>query len=590
MISGLIDYWKTGRKPFGNAGLTFYRGGKSMNRKKSVFLAIVSSVLLLAAIYADHPAQTYAGTTQGDPIRGRVVSQYGPVENARVRVAGEEKYALTDREGRFALATSHPPGRRLSITAGKEGWFNNGKVRALSNNIGDIFLNPVYLNDRADYRFASPVFCARCHNKVARYWDKSKMAHTTSNPKVSDMLYGTDALNRRDIAPGYKLDNPRSNGDCVTCHAPSAAASGPWSLDLKTVLRSPMLEWDGISCAYCHKVRKVIPDKTKPSGMGAVLERQSPLRGSSILVFGPYDDVVVPPMAATYSPVYDQAKFCSTCHAHFKKLDGEKTWDYRDVYSQSEWEGFGLKDGTSLPIQTTFSEWKRWQDQLSPDDSNKGKKCQDCHMSWRKEMLPYDNYVVDGMARNMWGTYRKAQAIRPHHFDGGTETQLKTSLSMELEGDITDNKLEITVFITNTNGGHWVPTGEPMRSVMLLLQVSDSKGNPLKMAKGDLLPEWTGKGKVDQGNYMGLPGAVFARVLQDDAGNLNVPFWQATRVAMDNRIRPKGTVSLKYQFILKDPEDEPTAEAKLIYRPVFRPLAKKKNWNVKDILITSKVW
>jgi hypothetical protein len=27
-------------------------------------------------------------------------------------------------------------------------------------------------------------------------------------------------------------------------------------------------------------------------------------------------------------------------------------------------------------------------------------------MSWRKDMLPYDNYVVDGMARRMWGTYR----------------------------------------------------------------------------------------------------------------------------------------------------------------------------------------
>ena len=563
-----------------------------MNRKKGILLVIVSSVLLLAVILANQKgaARTYAAVTLGEAIRGRFVSEYGPVENARVRVAGEEQYVLTDREGRFVLETSHPLGQRLLITAGKDGWFNNGKVRFLSNAIGDIFLNPVYLNDQPDYRFISPVFCARCHNKVARYWDQSKMAHTTSNPKVLDMLYGTDALNRWGVAPGYKLDNPRSNGNCVTCHAPSAAASGPWTLDLHTVLRSPMLEWDGISCDYCHKVRKVIPDNTKPSGRAAIMERQSPLRGSSVLAFGPYDDVVVPPMAASYNPVYGQAEFCSTCHGHFKELGGGKTWDYRKVYSQSEWEGFGLKDNTSLPIQTTFWEWKQWQDQLSPGDPNKGKKCQDCHMSWRKEMLPYDNYIVDGMARNMWGTYRKAQTIHPHHFDGGTETQLKTALSMELEGEVTGNKLEITVYITNTNGGHWVPTGETMRSVMLLLQAFDSKGNPLKMVKGGILPEWTGKGKVEEGNYMGLPGVVFSRVLQDDAGHLNVPFWRATRIAMDNRIRPKGTVSLKYEFILNHPEDEPTAEAKLIYRPVFRPWAEKKNWDVQDILITSKVW
>jgi hypothetical protein len=43
-------------------------------------------------------------------------------------------------------------------------------------------------------------------------------------------------------------------------------------------------------------------------------------------------------------------------------------------------------------------------------------------------------------------------------------------------------------------------------------------------------------------------------------------------------------------FSLDDPEDEPTAEAKLIYRPVIRPWAEKKNWPVEDILIISKVW
>ena len=45
------------------------------------------------------------------------------------------------------------------------------------------------------------------------------------------------------------------------------------------------------------------------------------------------------------------------------------------------------------------------------DEQNKGKKCQDCHMSWRKEMLPYDNYIVDGGARRMWGSYRSARNI-----------------------------------------------------------------------------------------------------------------------------------------------------------------------------------
>ena len=211
-------------------------------------------------------------------------------------------------------------------------------------------------------------------------------------------------------------------------------------------------------------------------------------------------------------------------------------------------------------------------------------------MSWCKEMLPYDNYVIDSHARDMWGTYRSAKNIRSHHFDGGTETQLKTALSLELEGETDGRRLVVNAYITNTNGGHWVPTGETMRSVMLLLQVTDSNGRPLKMKAGSRLPDWAGKGSVDAGNYAGLAGAAFARVLGDDRGNLHVPFWQATRVVSDTRIRPKKSVELRFEYELEDPEDEPTAEASLIYRPVIKPWAKIKNWQADDILITSSVW
>ena len=442
---------------------------QKVNLKFILIGAAVISLFMAAGYFITvGSAQTVDDNRLGIVIRGRVISTYGPVENARVRVAGDENYTLTDRQGQYELIaahppgtriTMHPPGTRLLVTAGKEGWFNNGQVVDHSGRIRDIFLNPVYLNDRPDYRFNSPVVCSRCHVKLTRYWDQSKMAHTTSNPKLLNMYYGTDAFQRQGIGPGYRLDNPGSEGNCTTCHAPSVADSMPQSQDLKKVLRNPMTEWDGISCEYCHKVRKVIKDKTKPSHKAAVLERQSPSRGNSILVFGPYDDVMVPPMAASYNPVIDRGEFCSICHNHFKKLDNGKTWDSSSVYSTAEWKGFGLDGNDYLPIQTTYQEWKQWQDQLPADDSNKGKKCQDCHLSWRKEMLPYDNFVVDGNARRMWGTFRSPKNIRPHHFDGGTEIQLKTALALELEGEISEKKLTVTVFINNTNGGHWVPTG-----------------------------------------------------------------------------------------------------------------------------------
>ncbi len=564
-----------------------------MRGGKRVLMALVTLMTVLGGIYLPDSSSPQAGNMEGPSgmsLYGRVVSQYGPVENARVRIAGSNKYALTDRQGRFEIMVAYLPGTSFLVTAGKEGWFNNGQMVNGPGRVRDIFLNPVYLDDQIGYQFISPVTCSRCHVKVTRYWDRSKMAHTTSNPKVLDMFYGMDNKRQGGVRPGYRLDFPNSNGNCITCHAPSVAASSPWSHDLNTALKSSRAEWDGISCDYCHKVRKVVEDDDVPSGRKPIFERQSARKSPSILVFGPYDDVVVPPMAASYNPLFGEGQFCSTCHSHYKKLGKESKWNPAKIYTPSERKGLGLDGNNLLPIQTTYQEWKQWQDELPANDPNKGKKCQGCHMSWRKEMLPYDNYIIDGMARRMWGVHRPVQEINPHHFDGGTQTQLKTALGMELEGEIREDRFIIDVYITNTNGGHWVPTGETMRSVMLVLRATDSNAEPLKMTKGSTLPEWTGKGSAEKGNYAGQPGAIFARVLKDDKGNINVPFWRATGIASDTRIRPKTTQKITFEFALDDPEDEPSAEADLVYRPVIRQWAEEKGWPVKDILITSKVW
>ncbi|UCG14254.1 MAG: hypothetical protein JSU72_07280 [Deltaproteobacteria bacterium] len=565
-----------------------------MARKKELAGLAPTLFIILSVVFLQQaqggPSDTGAtGTTRPRAI-GRVVSQYGPMEGARVRLRGGDQLIVTDEQGHFTVHGPLPPWNMPMVTAGKEGWFNNGVILGRFGLVGDISLRPVFLADDPGYQFNSPEVCFDCHGKVTRIWNESKMAHTTANPKLLDMYYGTDAEGTPGQGEGYRLDNPRSNGNCATCHAPSAAAGSRWSLDLRGVLSSPRTEWEGVSCEYCHKVRRVVDDPSTPSGTTAILERQAPVRGRSILVFGPYDDVVVPPMAASYSSLYESGRFCSTCHSHLKRLGGGQTWDRKLIYSDKEWTGFGFQGDTTLPIQTTYQEWKQWQESLPAGDPNKEKKCQQCHMSWQKKLLPYDNFVVDGGARRMWGAYRSPEQIRPHHFEGGTKAQLQNALAMEMEGEIQRNELVVKVHISNTNGGHWVPTGEPMRSVLLLVEARDSDDKPLRLIRGGRLPEWVGSGDPAEGHYVGLPGAVFARVLADDKGNLNVPFWRATKIAVDNRIRPKKTVTLEFVFALDDPENEPSAEAGLIYRPVMRALARAKKWQVEDIPIVSKAW
>ncbi len=547
-------------------------------RWSAVFMLIVGSILITINLQGE----------KRTGISGRIVSAYGPLEDARVRIPGHKTFVKTGKGGEFSVPTGTMPSRRIRITAGKEGWFNNGDF--IRGGRFEIFLNPLPRTDNPDYRFLPPKICSQCHVKLSKIYDRSKMARTTSNPRVLQMYNGTDAFNRKKQGPGFKLDNPNKDGDCIACHAPSVDASNPQTKDLNKALFSPKTGENGISCDYCHKIKRIVKSKTSSSGFKAILQRNKPISGNSILVFGPYDDVVVPPMAASYSPLFNNGRYCSQCHSHILKSKNLKKQDWQKIYTKEEWKGFGLEDETYIPVQTTYQEWKQWQEALPKNDADKGKNCQDCHMSWRKNMLPYDSFIVNGHAKMMWGSFRQSQSIHPHQFDGGTETQLKTAVTMEIDGEIKGNILTITVFITNTSGGHWIPTGEPMRRIILLLKATDENEKPMIPISGSRLPDIIGKGDPAKEFYAGLPGVLFAKILKDSEGNMDVPFWQADAVDSDNRIRPKTTVSLKWQFRLQHPDEEPSIKALLIYRSASKKLAKTKKWRIEDIVMKETAW
>jgi hypothetical protein len=139
----------------------------------------------------------------------------------------------------------------------------------------------------------------------------------------------------------------------------------------------------------------------------------------------------------------------------------------------------------------------------------------------------------------------------------------------------------------NTNAGHRIPTGETFRNILLLVEASDEKGEPLKQVSGGKVPEWGGTGPRAEGYYAGLPGKGFALVYADAQGNINVPFWKAVRVISDNRIRPRNTDESVYAF--ERPKGKGPAEvrvtARLIYRKTFKPLADAKGWKLEDIVM-----
>jgi hypothetical protein len=88
------------------------------------------------------------------------------------------------------------------------------------------------------------------------------------------------------------------------------------------------------------------------------------------------------------------------------------------------------------------------------------------------------------------------------------------------------------------------------------------------------------------GNYGGLPGKTFAKILKDNAtGEMPTSaFWRPTTIVEDSRLAAMTTDTTQYTF------DAPagkvvTINVRLIYRRAFYQLEQQKGWNDPDILM-----
>jgi hypothetical protein len=275
-------------------------------------------------------------------------------------------------------------------------------------------------------------------------------------------------------------------------------------------------------------------------------------------------------MAASYNPIYSRSEFCSACHQDAVRQTDGFSWDYETVYPGAATYPLYEK-GKVIPNQWTYQEWLEWQDSLPATDEDKGRQCQDCHMNWTKEMLPYYRFIVSGDVKN-FASERSPETIFPHKFIGASPKRLEGSVRLFVDSEIVGSVLEVSVGVRNVNAGHRLPTGEHTRNLVLLVTAEDESGEPLEYLDGPVVPEWGGRGS-EAGDYAGMPGKGFARVTADDDGRLNVPVWQATRIASDNRIKAKETDESLYRFRLPANADEDYPAyitAKLIYRKDFR--------------------
>ncbi len=574
-----------------------------MNKTKLLAFTLVAiGILFVLTGYSAASAGAMRQTPLPPTLSGTVANADGPVEGAIVQVQGTPNRTQTDENGAFTLngIEATPP---VVLTAWLAGYYV-GWV-ALDPNAQDwpggdqihITLKPLPEYDNSDYTWFSfegvegSASCGVCHREY-KEWQADQHSQAATNHRFMTMYMGTDMAGRQgqlvvfgsdgkplpsdpnkpNYGPGYLLDNPNRTGNCATCHTPLASTTPnnqncAWSgchTNL-TVERAPIFigrpasplgltrdAAEGITCDFCHKIGGVVldPETHLPlPDMPGILSMQlyRPVEGEQVF-FGTLVDVN---RRVSYLPLQAESAFCAPCH--YGVFGGVV--------------GVGSVTG-GTPIYNSYGEWL-----ASPySDPDTGLSCQNCHMPVSSE-----NWFV---FPERGGLTRDYVDLHDHTMPGAAdENLLQNSVTMVSRAQRSGNRLQVEVSITNDKTGHHIPTDAPIRSMILVVEVRDSSGKTLALLDGPVNPTYSG-------DYGGLPGKTFAKVLRDEwTGEAPTgAYWRPVTIVEDTRLAALATDTTHYTF--DAPENEAiTVNVRLIFRRSFYELAQEKGWNDPDILM-----
>ena len=256
---------------------------------------------------------------------------------------------------------------------------------------------------------------------------------------------------------------------CLRCHAPMAYLAG------ESDPKSPSVA-EGVSCSFCHAISSVNEDR---------LESYYNLDTGGI-AYGPYPPTNPTGHAVKFSEIHNQSKLCAGCH------------EYANPHGAM--------------LLETYSEW-----QASPYPGN-NVHCQNCHMP-----IMYDLRVVNN--RETPNYY-----VTAHEFRGGhSGINLAHAVKLETRATKAGKTVNVEVVVTNAESGHKLPTGIPIRKLVLNVAM-----------------------KTLQGTEIASGRKVYRKVLCDKYGtvieNVADMFVEATHVYADNRIAPKESRTERFTF------------------------------------------
>lgn len=363
--------------------------------------------------------------------------------------------------------------------------------------------------------FDNPENCAGCHQDIHAAWSTSKHRFAWE-----DEFY----------QPDYLLASKETNGFtdvfCGECHAPVARRTEQLPPPDGSLFDQTAKK--GVSCDYCHTVRKIV----QPVNVQTISDPGQVKRGPRSDGESVYHEV-------TFSKIHTEAEFCGACHNVLHPASGAVVID-------------------------TYQDWKQGP------YAKQGIRCQDCHMT------PGPGVGKNPGKSSFMGKDR--EHVATHFFPGGSvffqerrgnEQQqglalelLQAAAEIEVEANQAEDGIELLVRVKNTGAGHKIPTGVTyIRKIWLELLVIDDSGKIVYQS-----------GQVGADNHVDPQAVVYHKIFQDAKGNLTPKSWLAEKIAYDRRIPAKGQDEQVFEIPIQS-KGQYQARVRLMYRSMSQEAA-----------------
>ncbi len=448
-----------------------------------------------------------------------------PSPDTLVMQGGAQPMFRTDADGRVTLPIDLEVPGQVWVVASHP----RARIRAiqLEPPVRPVVVELTRLGpDNPDYRFQDPgtperrnttAQCSHCHRTIGDDWYRSQHRTAASNPRVHDLYAGTARIEDSDVcvesggrwldarAPGGgsakrcylgvgvlpalnpddcrgPCPEPVQTGACADCHAPgiNGAVGG------RDLLEATEHAFDaGVHCDVCHRVERI--DLDGEAGVAGWLamhrpsEPGSPTLGAGGLLpvtFGPSHDSPNVRMGSVQRDHFRSGEICGGCHQQLQPV----------LVPGAEIDRARWPDGR-LPVHTTYEEWRT-------SVLGEATRCPSCHMPPAPDvangadlqLFPLADVGLQG------GWYRPPGAVRRHVWVGPrtpAARMLQLAASLFVGSRVVDGRVEAEVTVRNVTAGHAIPTGEPMRALLLTVEATCA-GEALPAVGGDAIPAWAG--------------------------------------------------------------------------------------------------